>query len=553
MHTSSIKPDAVLFCRVSSREQEETGYSLEAQEKSLKNYAQDKFNLVKIYKISESASGKQVRKIFNEMLSYVKRKRINIIICEKIDRLTRNLKDASTISDWIAKDPKREVHFVKESFVVNQNTRAHENLVWDMKVAIARFYTNNLSEEVKKGHREKIEQGHLPLKPRFGYKTKEENGHKIHVINEEVAPYLCNMFEWYATSNYSLERLERDLYKAGLRSQSGKKLATSMIHRYLSDPYYYGAIKWKGKLYPGKHEPLISKDLFDKVQNILTGRGGKGIPLTKHNPLFKSKIQCSHCKGAVTWEKQKGHWYGHCNNHGKSRGCPGKTYLRQEKIEEVLYFYFERIAPKNEEVLRWIEEMITEEYGKEVAVREDAIRKITKQLTSLRSKKDKYFEAIITKEVPADYCERKIAECVQEETALEKTLRNVSELSNDYLKIKIEIHKLAYKSMKIYKNGIPDEKRMLFAQIFTNLIQNRYEIKPNFTLAGEYLMNWVPRLNQIIEPPKRRFKQGKIEDLTLTSPPLQGWRDDLRTKKWREMFPDPIESLKQIQSLLAIA
>src|SRR5579859_8020506 len=166
---------AIIFARVSSREQEETGYSLDAQVKLLKDYAaQHELDVLRIWRISESASGKQIRKLFNEMLRYVSQNSVPVIICEKIDRLTRNRKDASAVDDWVREKPGREVHFNKESFVLNIGTRAHENLVWDMKVAIARFYTNNLSEEVKKGQKEKLAQGWMPMRAKLGYKSVGE-------------------------------------------------------------------------------------------------------------------------------------------------------------------------------------------------------------------------------------------------------------------------------------------------------------------------------------------------------------------------------------------
>jgi len=147
---------SIIFARVSSREQEETGYSLDAQEKLLQDYASKNImKVIKAYKITEISSGKQIRTMFHEMLNYATKHKVSVILCEKIDRLTRNPKDAAIINDWIMNDKERSVHFVKESFIVSQNTRAHENLVWDMKVAIARFYTNNLSEEVKKGKKKK--------------------------------------------------------------------------------------------------------------------------------------------------------------------------------------------------------------------------------------------------------------------------------------------------------------------------------------------------------------------------------------------------------------
>ena len=110
-----------------------------AQEKLLQRYAQEQqVEVVKTFKISESASGKQIRKAFMEAINYTAAENIPIIICEKIDRLTRTGKDATIVSDWVLENTSREVHCVKESFVLSHNTKAHENLVWDMKVAIAR-------------------------------------------------------------------------------------------------------------------------------------------------------------------------------------------------------------------------------------------------------------------------------------------------------------------------------------------------------------------------------------------------------------------------------
>src|SRR3989344_3563795 len=103
---------AVIYARVSSKEQEETGYSLDAQEKLLKDYAEKSgFVIKKVFRVTESASGRQIRKTFNEMLQYTIKEKVPTLLCEKIDRLTRNLKDAASISDWLTEDDSREVHF----------------------------------------------------------------------------------------------------------------------------------------------------------------------------------------------------------------------------------------------------------------------------------------------------------------------------------------------------------------------------------------------------------------------------------------------------------
>ena len=142
----------ILFARVSSREQEASGYSLPSQEKLLESYARNKdLKIVKKFTISESASGQNNRTIFNSMLEYAKKNKVQIIICEKVDRLTRNIKDAVCVNEWINGDPERQVHFVKEGCVLNKDSRSNEKFIWNIKVSVAQFYIDNLSEEVKKG------------------------------------------------------------------------------------------------------------------------------------------------------------------------------------------------------------------------------------------------------------------------------------------------------------------------------------------------------------------------------------------------------------------
>jgi len=513
----SIK--AVIICRVSSKEQEDTGYSLEAQEKLLQEYAnKNTIDVIKSYKISESASGKQARKKFYEILQFINKNGVNLILCEKIDRLTRNLKDASIVNDWVLEDKSHEVHFVKENFIVNQNTKAHENLVWDMKVSVARFYSNNLSEEVKKGQKEKLSQGWLPTRPPTGYKTIGEKGHKTNIIDNETAHLIKKMFELYSTGNYSVVSLEDEMYKLGLRSVNGNKILQSRIYELLQNPFYYGKMVWNGEIYPAKHEPLITKDLFEKVQSILKRRGKTSI-VTKHNYLFKGKIFCEECGGVLSWETQKGILYGHCNNHIKSRSCSKKTYIKEKEVEEQIDSVFLKIAPRNEAVLNWIQEIIKEENSQQVKFRETEIQRLNGLLGNARKQKDKYFEAKINGE-DLDYCLRKIDEYKKEESVLESALDRVVSGSDEYQELSLLIHELAFKAKDIYEKATIDEKRLLFSQLFTNFTQNVYTITPNYSLSCNYLLEWIPKLNEAYELQERYMMKEKKSTFVLSQPAL---------------------------------
>ncbi len=499
---------SLIYCRVSSKEQEETGYSLEAQEKLLKDYSdRHGFVVPKVYKITESASGKQIRKSLNEMMQYAEKHKVHIIACEKIDRLTRNLKDASTIDDWVKADPKREVHFVKENFVLNKNTRAHENLVWDMKVAIARFYTNNLSEEVKKGQKEKLAQGWLPTKPPLGYKSDGDKGHRIHLIDPEKAPYIRRMFELYSSGNHSTHSLVDTMYKEGLRNRNGGKVGKSRMHDLLSDPFYYGKVRWKDEIYPGEHEPIISRELFEEVQAKLA-RKLKAPVYRKHLPVFKAKVQCLDCGGTITWYTKKGHWYGDCNHY---KGCPRKGTIRQEKVEEQLFPFFDGVAPKNERVLRLLEKALKESHAEEINYYEAQKRELVTQSERIQRRLEAIYEDKIDGKIAPEFYERKFKEYTEEKENILEKLGKLDQSNTQYYAAGFAIHELALKAKQIYQSekATVEDRRLLLSYVFSNLTLDADKISANYTFAFEFLAEWMPKLNSTFEPAKNIANKGK--------------------------------------------
>ena len=525
MSTKQSKPKAIVYCRVSTREQEEKGYSLDSQDKLLKKYAERKcLNISKVFSIAESASGAKQRKVFEEMIKFTEKNNIAHILCEKVDRLTRNLKEAMVANDWIEGDEERRIHFVKQNLEIHKNSKSDEKFRWDIEIVLAKKYVSNLSEEVKKGQKEKLAQGWLPARPPLGYKTYGEKGHTTQVIDENIAPFIKKMFETYATGNSSLSRLEKELFDTGLRTKTGKKLHKSRIHTLLQEPFYYGKIYWVGELYPGKQEPLITKDLFDKVQIIL-GRKTKNPKYVKHNSLFKSKIHCEICNGMVTWYEKKGHWYGHCNNHGMFKNCPKKTCIRQDRIEEQLTDIFEIIAPKDERVLCAIEDILKSQHSNKIVERENEVSRINGLLHIVRSKKDKLYEAKINHEAPMEFFDRRIGELTTEEEALEGSLVHLGDKNDDYLQLGVAVHELAYKAREIYEKANIDEKRLLFSQLFTNLLQNGLEIRKEYTEATELLIEWVPKLNKDYELQKSQATKEKEMAFATSSPELRRERD----------------------------
>ena len=309
---------AVLYARVSSREQEREGFSIEAQRKSLRTYAEEhRLQIVREFVDVETA--KQTgRTGFGEMLKFLRRRRMAVLV-EKTDRLYRNLKD------WVMLDELDvEIHFVKENFVLSKESRSSEKLVHGIKVLMAKNYIDNLSEETKKGQREKASQGGWPGRAPIGYRNVVGPDCKKRIESDaETASLVKQVFEWYATGNYSLRDVTKMAQEAGLRfRQSGRPINRAAVHRMLCHRIYTGDFEWNGKVFRGVHEPLISHELWSKVQAILNRRFEKRHRKTKHDFLFSGLIECGHCGCAMVAEIKKGKYiYYHCTgSKGKGDG-----------------------------------------------------------------------------------------------------------------------------------------------------------------------------------------------------------------------------------------
>ena len=515
----------IVLCRVSSKEQEDRGYSLEAQEKLLTQYAEKQdLRVVKIFKITESASGKQIRKIFNEMLSYVKKQKVNVILCEKIDRLTRNLKDAAIISDWVHADDKRIVHFVKENFSVSRNTRAHENLVWDMKVAIARFYTNNLSEEVRKGQNAKVESGWLANGFKPGYTTVGEKGKKTCIVDPNVAPHIVRMFELYDTVGLSIIQIANKLYEEGARNRNGRKIGKTSVHRILIDPFYAGHILWHGKKYAGKHTPLITQQMFDRVQEKLRRHYTNGQS-QNHDYVFKGMINCTKCGYLVSWEVQKGHYYGRCKGH---TNCVKKGFIRQEKVEDQLCDLLDAIRPRDKDVLDWINQALKEKNQEKVTYTNETRQKHTDAINKIEGRLDRMYEDRLDGVITDEYYQRKSEEYKREKRGILEQMEGLEDRVENYYEIGLEIHRLAFNARGLYfdQDTTSEQKRILLKRLFARIeLDTDQKITITPSPAYEFLALWMPRLNLISEPSKKGSTKRKTGSLEPAHPVLLGGWD----------------------------
>ena len=345
------KKTCVILARVSSKSQEDEGYSLDSQLKLLQAYCLDNsLRVVRIYKIAETASKEQSRRIFTELLTYIANNGIYNLAVEKTDRLTRNMKDAVAIDDWLQGDPDRMLHAVKESLRLHKEAKSDVKFMWNIHLAVAKKYTDNLREEAMKGWAEKLAQGWMPSRPPVGYTTAIKNGKRIHVPDPITAKIVAKGFELYLSADGTIRSVEDFFSRTGITTYNNQPLNKNGVHRLLKNPYYMGIIQFNNETYAGSHKPIITKQVYKAVQDKLHGK--KSLKRRIHDVPLKNVIKCGHCGKVITWEKHKGHYYGTC--HHITPDCKRNKYLREETAQEVLIKKMGELISPSRAVVDWL-------------------------------------------------------------------------------------------------------------------------------------------------------------------------------------------------------
>lgn len=457
----------VLYARVSSKEQEQEGYSIPAQLKLLQDYAQkNALNVVRIFEDVETA--KQAgRTYFNEMVKFLQDSPdTKIILVEKTDRLYRNFRDYVAIDDLI-NNLKMEIHLVKEGEVLGKDSKSHQKFIHGIKVLMAKNYIDNLSEETKKGKMEKAEQGIFPSAAPIGYKNVEKvtDGQKVKTVDIDgtKAPIIRKMFERYATGHYSLSQIVDLVASEGLISKNGLKLGISNVESILKNPFYYGYFRWGSKLYKGNHEPIISRELFDMVQKAF--RGYKRPQGNKHNFAFTGLLTCGKCGCAITAEIKKGKYiYYHCTEY---KGKCSNSYIREEALGEKLGELVKGIQIDTKDI-EDIKEALLSSHQDEKEYHDRQISSLNAQYTKLQNRIDQIYIDKLDGKVSEEFYAEKIKEWRAEQENIRLNIGNHENANTNYFSQGVHILELAQKAYSLYLKQEPAEKHRLLNYLLSN-------------------------------------------------------------------------------------
>lgn len=415
---------AVLIARVSSKGQEEEGFSLEAQVKILENYCGGaSLRIGKVYKIAESASKSEQRKIFKKAMDYIAKHDVKHLVVEKVDRHVRNLHDAVDTYDWFMADEERRVHLVKDSLVMHQKSRSQEWLNWGIRVVMAKNYIDNLREETMKGTYEKLAQGWLPGTPRPGYMNVVRDGKKIQEFNPDTKKSMQRIFQLFLEPQHSVETIRHKMFEFGLTTANGRMFVKSQAHKILKDPFYIGIIQWDGKEYAGKQPHLIDDKLFYAVQAKLERKTPEKF--RKHNPVLKGIMTCEHCGKTITWQRQKGRLYGACQR--KAPECKKQKFVRDDVVMGLIESKLDDLICPAPQVIDWLVTLLKQDFQLSVDNTEQAQKALDDRIARIKRMDDMLYDDKLAGLIATERYQTKHDAFVSEINGLEKQKGGISQ------------------------------------------------------------------------------------------------------------------------------
>jgi len=340
-----------IYARKSTEDEDRQILSIEAQLAELREFAA-KEKLEIVASLCEAKTAKEPgRTKFAEMLKQIEQGKADGILSWHPDRLARNSVDGGKIIHMIDKGLIKSLKFPTFWFEPTPQGLFMLNIAFGQ----SKYFVDNLRENTKRGLRQKIRNGVWPGWAPVGYLNNLRT--KTIDVDSKKAPKVRKLFELYATGNHTFHSLANWCKERKLKGNLGKEISTSNIPIILQNIFYIGLMKYKGEIFEGKHKPLISKKLFDKVQETLKQRG-RAKEIKNHYSPFASLMKCGSCGCGITAETQKGHNYYRCTK--KKNPCPEK-YLREEMLLDQIKTFLQKVSLSSQDTKKILAELEKDE------------------------------------------------------------------------------------------------------------------------------------------------------------------------------------------------
>ena len=463
-----------LYPRKSSESEDRQVVSIDSQISDLGKMAQqDRMKIKDILPEARSAKAPG-RPVFNEMLERIQRGEAQGIICWKLDRLARNPIDGGRIIWMLQQGIIKHIRTHERDYYPTDNV-----LMMSVEFGMANQFILDLSQNTKRGLRAKAERGWYPTFATLGYmhNTSKRKGEKEIVEDPERFDLTKKMWDLMLTGNYLPPRIwEIATNEWGLRNRKGGKISKSTIYRIFNDPFYYGEFEYpkdSGNWYQGKHEPMITKEDFEKVQ-ILLGRKDKAR-LRKHAFAFTGLIRCGECGAMITAEEKikrckngNVHYYTyyHCT---RRKGRCRQKYIRRKELKEQILKILNKIEIPPE-FHDWAMEQLQLEAGKEIQDRNKILSNQQKAYNDCLKEIDGVIGMRAKGELDEETYKTKMDNLKKEKIRFQELLKDTDNRVNKWMEKAEAIFAFARDARKEFETGDLEKQKQILSSLGSNLL-----------------------------------------------------------------------------------
>ncbi len=419
----------LLYARKSTDVEDKQVLSIEAQLDELRLYAKEHDIEIAEEFVEKQSAKFPGRPIFNTMLERIEKGEASGILSWHPDRLARNSVDGGRIVYLLDLGKLQGLKFPSFWF----ESTPQGKFMLNMAFVQSKYYVDALSENTKRGLRQKVRRGEFPGTAPVGYLNDVRM--KCIVIDRKRSVIVRKAFELYAENKSKLEDIADFLADHGIVSSGGNKRSRDQISFLLTNPFYYGYFKYDGELHEGRHPAIITKQLFDRVQEVLKERSHPGHTVNTEARALCGLFHCGTCQMMITGERKvkrqksgKVHTYTyyHCTKKSKAVEC-GEPCILEKALDQQLSALLEQhFMPSDwaKELLMKIELDVKEGAESQKLLADQTRDEIRDLKLKLERLLDSYLEQDIEREV---YLEKK-AHLMSQRKSLEE---KVSRLSRD--------------------------------------------------------------------------------------------------------------------------
>lgn len=499
------------YYRKSTDTEDKQVLSLDDQKRIVRDYAKHN-NLHIATEEKESFSAKKLgRPIFNKVIELLKSNKYNGVIAYKADRLTRNYHDLGLLTDLIESD----IEVWATDYGCYKNT-ANDKTMIGLNTVMAKRKIDDLSEDTKRGMEGRAQNGWWPGWAPLGYlnidiqgrisgkqynsdkqKALEALGRELHPIEVDpfIGPIIKRGFELYYYEDYSVNSLALKLTKEGLLSRTGKVITKSALHAVLSNPFYYGVMKYKGEFQKANHQRLIDKNTFLAIQDKLAGKTHPNNRSQKLDFTYKGIMFCGECGCAITAESRKKvqkngnvhkYVYYHCT---KSKGNCSQPHIEEKPLEKQLSELFANFFVTESQVNE-ISKKLGELFLEDIEYQENQEMQLKTRLTKLSTEKKNLFRKMISGEIEDKEMYTELKNDIEGELyTIQEKLDNIKQHSTNWLEQSSNLLYLAQHAQELFLEGTKEEKQTLINCVASNLFLRdknvEFELKKPFVYLSE--------------------------------------------------------------------